>query len=548
MNNADWERHADDVALARYSVISPLVCRQLTPDEEREARAGILAAVHLFPDGKTRRLSRRTLDTWCSWYRSGHTNDDGEVLTDPGIEALRPLPRFDKGVPRVLDNDLVERAIALRREDPTRTTFVLVELLKAEAILEGRPEPIVREATLAYHLRQRRATKRDLRREGRAHRRYEQDRRNATWQGDWTQGFPIPDPADPSKTRLCHLHAFLDDHSRYIVHAEFYFRQNLPCLEDCFRKAIVHGGIPERVYWDNGAVYHSRQTRLIAARLGTELIYSTPYAPEGKGKIERWFLTMKTSFYPEARHAGIQSLAELNEFLWGWLDRCYHSRVHSELDKTPQARWDAGAEQARYPEPGDLVDLFLWEEKRRVDKSGCIHLAGNAYPVAEHLVGREVTVRFDPFDVSRVRLYEGGQCAQVLEPQTLVSRTYCKATPKKRKKGEQRRASSAAYREQVTQEFRERVHDTLGKTRGRSSLPLLSQGDFLAILQDQLGSRQLTAAESKWVEDFYHRNAPLVESVVRGALHRALEDKGSSRHIRYYLDCIRAARLEARGA
>ena len=61
-------------------------------------------------------------------------------------------------------------------------------------------------------------------------------------------------------------------------------------------------------------------------------------------------------------------------------------------------------------------------------------------------MGREVTVRFDPFDVSRVRLYEGGQCAQVLEPQTLVSRTYCKATPKKRKKGEHRRASSAAYR------------------------------------------------------------------------------------------------------
>lgn len=547
MHYSDWERHADDVALARYSVISPLVCRKLEPAEELEIRAGILAAVHLFPDEKQRTVSRRTLDKWIAWYKGGHTNEDGEVVTDPGIEALRPLPRLDKGVPRVLDDDLVERAIALRREDAARTTSVLIELLKAEAKQEGRPEPEVKEPTLAYHLRQRRATKRDLRREGRAFRRHEQERRNATWQGDWTQGFPLPDPSDPGKTRMCHLHAFLDDHSRFVVHAEFYFRQNLPCLEDCFRKAVVHGGIPEKVYWDNGAVYHSRQTRLIAARLGTELIYSTPYAPEGKGKIERWFLTIKNSFYPEARHAGIQSLGELNEFFWGWLDRCYHSRVHSETAKTPQARWDDGAGQARYPEPAELIDLFLWEEKRRVDKSGCIHLAGNAYPVAEHLVGREVSVRFDPFDMSRVRLYEGGQCSQVLEPQSLVSQTFCRATPKK-KKTDPPRASSSAYRDRVTQDFRERVRDTLGKTRGRGSPPLLSQGDFLALLQDYLGSRQLTAAEGKWVEDFYLRNAPLVDTVVRDALHRALEEKGPSRHIRYYLDCIRAARLEERGA
>ncbi len=545
MSPTDWERHADDVALARYSVISPLVCRQLTPSEYQDLKGEVLAALHLFPDNKSRKVSRRCLERWCGWYRNGHINDDGELVSEPGIEALRPLPRSDKGTSRRLDDDLVDRAIALRREEPTRNTSALIELLKAEARKEGRPEPEVKEPTLAYHLRQRKATRRDLRRESRVFRRYEQERRNATWQGDWTHGFPITDPTNPGQTRMCHLHAFLDDHSRYIVHAEFYFRQNLPCLEDCFRKAIVHGGIPERVYWDNGAVYHSRQIGLIAARLGTQLIFSTPYSPEGKGKIERWFRTVKGSFYPEARSAGLESLAELNEFFWGWLDRCYQTRQHSETEKSPLARWEAGTEGLRYPEPATLVDLFLWEEKRRVDKSGCIHISGNDYPVAEHLVGREVTVRFDPFDMSRVRLYEHGVFTQVLEPQTLVSQTFRKATPKK-KKGQAKRESSAAYRDQLTREFRSQMHDTLAKTRGRQSEPFLSQPDFLALVQESLGDRLLTDGETKWVADFFLRNAPLGTETVRAAFHRALETKGSSRHIRFYLDCIRAARLGER--
>lgn len=548
MNHAEWERHADDVALARYSVISPLVSRQMRPPERRQARAQILAAVHLFPDGKTRMVSSRCLERWCKWYAEGHTNDDGEVVTEPGIEALRPLPRADKGVPRVLDAALIDRAVALRREETSRNTASLIELLKAQAELENKPIPPIVEATLAYHLRQRGVTKKDLKREGRAFPRYEQPRRNSTWQGDWTQGFKISDPSSPKEPRLCHLHAFLDDHSRYIVHAEFYFRQNLPCLEDCFRKAIVQGGIPEKAYWDNGAVYQSRQVKLIAARLGTQAIFATPYCPEGKGKIERWFRTVKESFYPEAKRAGIQSLAELNEFFWGWLERAYQTKAHSETKETPLARWEAGAADVRYPEPARLVDLFLWEEKRCVDKSGCIQLSGNAYPVAEHLVGRSVVVRFDPFDLSRIRLYEKGQFSQVLEPQTLVSRTFRKALPRRRKQDDATTlGSSAAYRDQLAKDFRDRARETASQVRGRGNV-CLSQGQFFALLEECLGGRRLTSAEAKWVEDFTVRQAPLLAGPVRSALQKAVEAKGNARHVRYYLDAIQAARLDGRDA
>ena len=146
----------------------------------------------------------------------------------------------------------------------------------------------------------------------------------------------------------------------------------------------------------------------MAARLPSRVVFATAYHPEGKGKIERFFRTLKESFYPEARRADIQTLDELNVFFWAWLEQ-YHDTVHSETHQTPRERWEAGADQAEWPEPAAVVDLFLWEETRKVDKSGCVRMDGNAYPVVEYLVNQKVSVRFDPFDLSSIRVHHKGK-------------------------------------------------------------------------------------------------------------------------------------------
>jgi len=215
----------------------------------------------------------------------------------------------------------------------------------------------------------------------------------------------------------------------------------------------------------------------------------------------------------------------------------------TETEETPLARWEAGAAGVHYPEPARLVNLFLWEEKRRVDKSGCIQLSGNSYPV----VGRQVVVRFDPFDLSRIRLYEKGQFSQVLEPQTLVSRTFRKALPRKRKEDPTTLDSSAAYRDRLAKDFRDRARDTASQVRGRGN-GCLSQGQFFAVLEECLGGRKLTSAEAKWVEDFYVRQAPFLAGPIRTALQKAVEAKGNARHVRYYLDAIQDSRLDGRDA
>lgn len=543
MNEKQWKDWAEDLALARYAVIAPLVTRTLSKSEYRDEFQKAVSAIHQFPDGE-RVVSRRTLSRWCDWYRNGHQHKSGDRDSEPGIDALRPTRRQDHHQVRVLEPGVIEQAVRLRAEEPSRSTTTLVELIKSTAKDLGQEPPKIEPATLAYHLRSRGATRRDFKHKGRAYPRYEHPYRNSCWQGDWSTGIQVQDPLKPKTTRLCHLHAFIDDWSRFIPHAEFYFRQNLPCLEDCFRKAVLNGGIPHRTYWDNGAVYQARQIRLLAARMGIRVIFATPYAPEGKGKVERFFRTVKDRFYPEAKRAGLTTLAELNEFFWAWLDKSYHDKEHGSLEgKTPRDRWDAGSSEIRMPAPASLVDLFLWEETRKVNKSGCIKLGGNLYPAGEHLVGQEVVVRFDPFEMDKVRLNTmSGVFLETVSPQTLTSRTYRKALPR-RIEHPSPLESSTAYRKQLSKELREEVADTMSKVRSGLDGGCLTTAEFGSLFSEMIGERELTKAESRRLTDFFKRNAPLETEMVRAALTKAVDEKGCSLHIRFYLDKIQEQRF-----
>lgn len=96
MNQEEWERHATDVALARYAVVAPLIRRQLNRDERRLELEKVVGAVHKFPDGD-RKVSGRTVRRWCDWYRNGHLNEDvRERDSDPGIDGLKPARRADR--------------------------------------------------------------------------------------------------------------------------------------------------------------------------------------------------------------------------------------------------------------------------------------------------------------------------------------------------------------------------------------------------------------------------------------------------------------------
>jgi transposase InsO family protein len=516
--------HQQAVAIARFAIIAPLVTRPLDPPAYAEAAKAVVAARHAYPGHpEGRHVSERSLRRWVAAYKAALP--DGTVAA---LAALAPTGRSDKGKPRVFEPAAIEEAIRLRQELPTRSTAVLVAHLGHRTL---------KTATLAYHLRRRGASKKALAKAGRAFPRYEAPAVNATWQSDVKDGLWLPDPLDPAKKKEVHLMGFLDDHSRLVAHGEWYFKESLPCLFDCFKKAILKHGVPAKVYWDNGPIYRAKQTRLVAARLGTKVIFSTEYHSEGRGKVERFWQTVAGGFITEARHADIRTLAELNAAFWAWLDT-YNHRVHGTTHQAPLERWEAGKAAVRWAAPQDLAEAFLWEDTRLVKKTGTFSLSGNEYRVDDALVGKTVTLRFDPLDLASVRVYEGGVFREIAAPATLLAHTHKKATPKRTDAKYLPLPSSKRLLAARTARHAIQIASDLADVALAAPAhptPAAWQG-----LLEELLDRQLVAAEVTMAVGYFERFTPPPE-LARQVLSARIARHGTDRHLSFYLEELRLA-------
>ena len=161
-------------------------------------------------------------------------------------------------------------------------------------------------------------------------------------------------------------------------------------------------GVPASVYVDNGSAFVDAWLLRACAKLGIRLVHSTPHRPQGRGKIERFFRTVREQFLVEITDTTAEELAaagtdhrtallELNGLLTAWIETEYHRRIHTETGQTPLDRWDAGwarlGRTAAMPTARDLTEAFLWSEYRTVTKTATVSLHGNTYQVDAALVG-----------------------------------------------------------------------------------------------------------------------------------------------------------------
>ena len=387
------ERHTQ-IALFRYGLIAPLLFDPLAAGQLEGALRAIAAKTYTIPYSKRTRVGIATLRRYLQLYQQH------------GFEALRPKERADKHTPRAFSPEVVEKAIALREEQPARTTAMIVQILKQDESLQT--APCLNAHTLTTHLRAHGKTRRLLAGVGRTFKRFEREHANSLWQGDMMFGPWLPDPGQPGKKRRTHLFCFLDDHSRLVPYAEFFFDEALPRMERVLKVGILRRGVPQAIYVDNGKVYQATQFAVACASLGIQQIHAAPYSPEGKGKQERYFETVRLQFLPEVEVSEIGTLAELNESFWAWLELVYHLAVHRETGQTPLERCQQELQNVRTAAPDTLRKAVLWREFRKGRKDGCIELQGNRYAVDAHLAGRKLELRFDPFDLSRLEVFLEG--------------------------------------------------------------------------------------------------------------------------------------------
>lgn len=183
-----------------------------------------------------------------------------------------------------------------------------------------------------------------------------------------------------------------------VPYAAFALSENTAAFLHVLRQAVLRRGVPTRLYVDNGSAYRSHHLSLVCAKLGIALIHARPYQPQGKGKQERWFRTVRMQLLPTLAPPDTASLEALNRRLWAWVEGEYHHSPHKGIDGvTPLDRWTMSAQDVRLVGPGvDLGELFLFEQKRKVQRDRTVSLNGIVYEVDASLVGETVTLRFDP--------------------------------------------------------------------------------------------------------------------------------------------------------
>lgn len=386
------DARAEKIALFRYALIAPLVL-ELLPRGELTRRAEEIAARNYeMPYSQRTTLSVDTLLDWALRYRRG------------GFPALAPQPRRDCGQSRVIPRQLAELIERLKRENPYRTGMTLLREL---ALVSGADSPAISAATLYRFLKQRGLTARQLL-AAPAHKKFEAEHSNQIWQSDMLFGPYIQRPGGGRMQAF--LYAVLDDASRLIPHAQFYPHQGLEAFLDCLRQAVAGRGVPTRLYVDNGKVFRSLQLARIAAAIGILITHSAPYQPQGRGKIERFFRSLRDQFLANLDPQPTLSLEQLNQRLWVWIEQVYPRSEHGGLGTTPLLRWQRDIEHIRQLPPAtDLRRLFFYRQNRLVRRDSTFMLRGQFYEAPPQFAGETIEVRFDPLDLSQLEIYFQGE-------------------------------------------------------------------------------------------------------------------------------------------
>jgi transposase InsO family protein len=375
-------------ALFWCSLLRPLIDSETEPEDTPRVLREIASHEHLFPDGRRRKVSPTTLRR--KW----------RVYQQQGFEALARKPRCDRGQTRRYRPEIIQRAIALKKDQPLRSNETINQFLQQEF---GQRLP---KATLYRHLQQAGATRVKLGVTSTKVRcRWTREQTNALWLGDFEEGPYVLHEGQPVRT---HLSAFIDCHSRYLVTARYYYRQTLDILMDTLLRAWAVHGASRELYLDNAKVYDADALKAACYALNIRLRHRPPGDPAPGGLIERFFQTVQTQFEAEVRAGEILTLERLNRAFTAWLEVSYHPRPNSETGQSPMERYRTGEKFTRQVDLQRVLEFFLKRVERTVDrKHGDVQLEKCYFRVADRsLRGDKVEVRYDPFaPLDKVFLY-----------------------------------------------------------------------------------------------------------------------------------------------
>jgi putative transposase len=385
---------AEAVALFRLGIVGDLIARDLDPGELHDELVARSQRRYRPPGGASSRAYHwKTLQHW--YY----------LAKRRGLVALAPASR-KKGFGLALTPEQRELILQIGREHPSAAAELILSVAIQQGVLtEGQLSASTLRRLFVQAGVERGAAHRTERRQ---RRRWEAARPCALWHADvchvWVRN------AATGLPEKVYVHAILDDHSRFVVALEARETEREVDVLSILCGAMLRYPPPDAFYVDNGACYSGSTLALTCARLDLRLIHAKPYDPASRGKMERFWRTMRqrcTDHLPTG-----STVQDVNAALLAFLDADYHVRPHASLmGETPLKRFHDGIRELPRPRRAqELAKALEITITRKVAGDGTFTLEGRTFEVrGRHLLRRQIEIVLDPFTDRPLRVIHDGR-------------------------------------------------------------------------------------------------------------------------------------------
>lgn len=397
MEQSKRDEAKNQIALFRYGLISSLV-NNTYEEVSMEDYYRKAASKSYTLNGKEIKVRASTIKKWYINYKKF------------GYNGLIPKTRTDLNTSRKLTLDAQQKIIDYKKEFPHISGTLIYQKLIEEGYIN---QAIVSKSTVLKFIRDNYLLFGD---DGKIDRRaFEMEFANQMWDADTSHG---PYLTINNKKIKTYLIALIDDASRLITSAKFYYEDNAINFQNTFKEGLKKYGIPKRIFLDNGKTYKNEQLSIICASCGMELIYTKPYSPQSKAKIERWFHTMKETWMRGINWTDIKDIDELNDMLNDFINE-YNNKVHSSLinngvNISPRERWFKDQNQIKKIDNNQIDEYFLHTAYPTIRADSIAHIKKVEYEVPTKYIGKKVTVKYDFQDRSKAWIYDNGKKVEAI--------------------------------------------------------------------------------------------------------------------------------------
>ena len=392
MEQYERDQAKNSIALFRYGLISSLV-NNTYEEKSLEEYYRKVASVTYTLNGKEIKVRASTIKKWHINYKKF------------GYDGLIPKTRADLNTSRKLTLEAQQKIIDYKKTFPHISGTLIYQKLIEDGYIN---QYSVSKSTVLKFVRDNYLMFGD---DGKVDRRaFEMEFANDMWDADTSHG---PYLTINNKKIKTYLIALIDDASRLITSAKFYYEDNAINFQNTFKEGLKKYGIPKRIFLDNGKTYKNEQISIICANCGMELIYTKPYSPQSKAKIERWFHTMKETWMRGIVWTDIKDIDELNDMLNDFVNE-YNNKVHSSLTNndfniSPKERWFRDQDKIKKIDNNQIDENFLHTAYPTIRSDSIAHVKKIEYEVPTKYIGKKITVKYDFQDRTKAWIYDNGK-------------------------------------------------------------------------------------------------------------------------------------------